>query len=324
MTPVEELIAERRRVDGMGRRTFLAGCITAFAGANRAASNEPPPYLQENAVPFVKLDTPWLQSFALDGVTEEIYAQFVRPERKWLTEVHRLKRKADGTTQLVDKQLPTDLLGHQSLAIERTSGRAAFWMAAPGTGWSAVRFEYVADGAPANVQDYVLFDRSFLPASLNVTVSHDQSWLIATSRRKEYGRSQNKLRIFDLSKLLEGGPGDHANDHVAEWDVHSEPRMPIQGLACSKATIFIVYGRSSAKLPKPLAAYNLAGILQSFRPDVRTGRAVFLGLGEGTNYEPEGLTVANLSGDSAPSLLLGINGGGRSKRINHIYNLGSA
>jgi len=324
MTSVEELSGQRPRVDGMGRRTFLAACIMGLAGANRGASNGLPSYLEENAAPFVKLDIPWLQSFALDGVTAEIYAQFVRPERKWLTEVHRLKRRADGTSQLVDKQLPTNLLGHQSLAIEHTSGRAAFWIAAPGTGWSAVRFEYVADGAPANVHDYVLFDKSFLPASLNVTVSHDQNWLIAISRRKEYGRSQNKLRIFDLSKLLEGGPGDHSNDHVAEWNVHSEPSMPIQGLACSEATIFIVYGRSSAKLAKPMAAYNLAGILQSFRPDVRTGRAAFLALGEGTNYEPEGLTVATLSGNSAPSLLLGINGGGRSKRTNHIYNLGSA
>lgn len=221
------------------------------------------------------------------------------------------------------------ILGHQGLACELLPGNTTdfrLWCTSAVVGRQAVRFAYAAGQPITSGEEYVLFDNLLFANSTSSTptVSSCNRYLIAHGTR--FGNVSNTvIRVWDLKKITEMGPGDHTKTWLYEWDTLQlvDADGPLQGTACDGATVWLIAGGTGPARIKKLHAYTLDGNLISREDNFTVGKAQAALDGDGTRWEPEGLAVATSSG-GGKTLYVGMLSGQPGVRRFRIYGVNLA
>ncbi|WP_247254123.1 hypothetical protein [Pseudomonas moorei] len=255
------------------------------------------------------------QSFTVDDRSNKIYGQFVTRSNPSQTIIAEYGLIPDGEGLPFSIQPATDAIGHQGLTLETSGSGVWMWAAAPGYSYDVVRFRYTT-GSSVDVKRYTLFDESFAPFAVTVTVSYGSKWLIAASRKSGSSGGMNTVRVFDLEEVLNHSSQDCSHLFKYEWSIPTERRMPIQGLACYKDVIAISYGTSKANDIKPVFFFTIHGRELGDIPDINPGKD---NLPSRWSYEPEGLCYSRVRGGEEPLLFIGVTTGradtGRTRDI---------
>ena len=190
----------------------------------------------------------------------------------------------DMAGNLLDQATATTTLGHGAdLGLEyQTDGSVRLWTGnAAGNG--ATRFAYNAGAAISDVQNYVLFSGY---TTTQVGVSYGGRYVVAQAGAS----GVRKVRVFDLARLIAGGPGDYSADFLFEFELDSaQSSPPFQGITADDLFVYTLSGTSSISNDKLIYVYTLAGALVAAYPAVQVGKASAAASGPGTYWEPEGL-----------------------------------
>lgn len=161
--------------------------------------------------------------------------------------ISRFKANGPFAQAALDASSATTLIGHQGLSSESPAGSSKLWSSSPlSSPWDAVRFDYVAGGEIANVEEYALFsDAAFGVSSCNPVISSDGRYLVASCVTSDY---KLKTRVWILADLLARGPGDHTTKFLYEFEVSNFIAVgyPFQGQCCDGQNIYQIAGTGSA------------------------------------------------------------------------------
>jgi hypothetical protein len=255
------------------------------------------------------------QSFTMDDRSNKIYGQFVTRDHPPHTIIAEYGLIPNGEGLPLSIQPATDAIGHQGLTLEHSGSEVWMWAAAPGHSHDVVRFRYTA-GSSVDVERYTLFDESFAPFGVTVTVSYDSKWLIAASRKSRFSGGMNTVRVFDLKEVLKHSSRDCSQLFKQEWSIPTQRKLPVQGLACYKEVIAISYGTSKANDIKPVFFFTIDGREFGNIPDINPGKD---NLPSRWSYEPEGLCYSRVGNSEEPLLFIGMTTGradtGRTRDI---------
>lgn len=255
------------------------------------------------------------QSFTMDDRSNKIYGQFVTRDDPSQTIIAEYGLIPDGEGFPLSIQPATDAIGHQGLTLEKSGSEVWMWAAAPGRSHDVVRFRYTT-GSSVDVKRYTLFDTSFSPFAVTVSVSYDSKWLIAASRKSRSSGGMNTVRVFDLEEVLNHSSHDCSQLAKQEWSIPTSRKMPVQGLACYEDVIAISYGTSKANDIKPVLFFTMSGSEMGDIPDINPGKD---NLPSRWSYEPEGLCYSRVRGSEEPLLFIGVTTGradtGRTRDI---------
>lgn len=267
------------------------------------------------------------QAFAFDEMNRHIY----------FTEGGAITRyPMDGTVQLS----PLDTtgtggtgLGHQGLAVERIkdTNEIKLWTTSNVVGRAAARFTYTP-GVPITsdvVEEYELFPVGQFAnnTSCTVTVSLCNRYVVAHGMI--YGSSDasdTRVRVFLLQDLLDHGPGDCTNLVLHEWStlgILTNSDNPLQGLACDGENVYLMAGGTGFTdlVKKRISVHTLQGELLSNDVNVTIGKDRSAMDGDGTRWEPEGLSLLT-NGAGGVNLVVGILSGQPSQRRFRLYETG--
>lgn len=299
----------------MTRRHFSVGLVSLVSGSLTRTS-----VLAEQGVAgdpsFLPLPLKSLQSFAYDRQSNLLYTQFV--QRRGSVEFSSIWRFAiEGRrARLIDKQLPSYLLGHQSLALGAVEEKAKLWMPSPGESRSAIRFTYCPDDQPQDIEVFTLFDDRFDAVGVSLAISDDKKWLVAASRIPTDRGHQKVVRVFDFDDVSRVRAGGDCK-HIFEWNLPTKKGLPLQGLACEGGRVWSCFGTSAIGEEKPLFVHSLQGELLAKLDDLEVGRLDAMRLPNVTNYEPEGLAV--ILHNDHKSMAVGISMGARAQKKIALY-----
>ena len=255
------------------------------------------------------------QSFAMDDRRNRIYGHYVTRSNPHQTIIAEYELIPDGEGLPLSIQSPTKAIGHQGLTLEYSGSEVWMWAAAPGRSRDVVRFRY-STGGTEDVKRYTLFDSSFAAFAVTVTVSYDNKWLIAASRKSGRSGRMNTVRVFNLEAVLNHSSQDCSQLIKYEWSIPTNPGLPMQGIACYKDVVAISYGTSKAADIKPVVYFTIDGRELGDIPDINSGKD---NLPPRWSYEPEGLCYGRVRGSDEPLLFIGITTGraaaGRTRNI---------
>lgn len=220
-------------------------------------------------------------------------------------------------------------LGHQGLAVEYlpSTRNIKLWTTSATVGRAALRFDYVA-GTPVTAGEvYELFPQGAYADSTSCTptVSHCNRYLLAHGT--VFGQVANTMiRVFRIADLLAHGPGDCTGLALHEWPTQQilvDANNPFQGLACDGQNVYGIAGGTgfTPDVNKRLCVYTLEGKLLQQDLAIDIGQAIAATDGDGTRYEPEGLSLVSAPGGGL-SLMVGILSGQPSQRRFRIYGTG--
>jgi hypothetical protein len=254
----------------------------------------------------------------MDDRRNRIYGQFVTRSNPPQTIIAEYELIPGGEGLPLSMQPATEAIGHQGLTLEHSGSEVWMWAAAPGHSRDVVRFRY-STGGSVDVKSYALFDASFAPFAVTVTVSYDNKWLIAASRKSGPSGGMNTVRVFDLEAVLNHPSQDCSQLFKYEWSIPTNPGLPVQGLACYKDVIAISYGTSKAADIKPVVYFTINGRELGDIPDINPGKD---NLPPRWSYEPEGLCYSRVRGSDEPLLFIGVTTGrAEAGRTRNIYVL---
>jgi hypothetical protein len=261
------------------------------------------------------------QAFAFEDRTRSMYLM----EGGFITRydmdgpVNAFPLDASGTGETV--------LGHQGLAVEYLTSGIKLWTTSIVGGRFACRFDYAADVPITQAEVYELFTTGIFANSTSCTptVSYCGRYLIAHGSR--FGTYTGVIRVFEIAKLIAGGPGDYTDKWLYEFETLGlhDSLNPVQGLACDGMSIFVIAGGTgfSSDVYKRLGVYTLDGQLLQKETNFRVGRTLAQADGDGTRYEPEGLAILGGAGGQL-TLMSGILSGQPGLRRFRIFGCGMA
>lgn len=218
-------------------------------------------------------------------------------------------------------------LGHQGLAVEYLQDSIRLWTTSSVGGRYAARVQYSPNIPITTAEVYELFDGNNVFAnstSCTPTISTCGRYLVAHGT--VFGDVSNtKIRVFELSTILSHGPGDCTNLYLYEWSTQNivDALNPMQGIACDGSNVYLNAGGTgfTPDVNKRLYVFTLQGQVISKDDNVTIGRSRALLDGDGTRWEPEGLSIISCSGGTS-SLMVGILSGQPSQRRFRIYACG--
>lgn len=269
------------------------------------------------------------QGFAVDPFAQELYTTHVTgsPEK---VVVNKFSASGDRTqTSARYNSTETADLGHQGLAVSwDKDGTRWFWCSAneADTDYEdkILRFQ-IADGSGteltiSNVQEFTVFS-GVGNGYVTPCVSLDGKWLVCENSA---GGVATTIRIFDLHAMMDGGAGDYSSSYVHQFttkDINGTT-LPLQGMACDGAYIYIYAGDSSTATENTILVYSMSGTLQQEIDATVVGKTLALADDTGTDaYEPEGMGWIWLNG--RPYLSVLICSGDSGSRVNRIWALGA-
>lgn len=217
-------------------------------------------------------------------------------------------------------------IGHQGLSTEYLPNKIKLWTTSSVVGRAAVRFDYVANTAIDTGDVYELFTNKLFANSTSCTptVSTDGKYLVAHGTR--FGTSITVIRVFELAKLVAGGPGDYSSAYLYEWETQNlvNSLNPMQGIACDDKYIYLNAGGTGfdRTLNKRLHIHTITGTLIYRNNNCVVGRSAALNDPRYTRYEPEGLAISK-GADGKPLLNMGILSGDPGMRRFRIYKFTS-
>lgn len=214
---------------------------------------------------------------------------------------------------LVDAQNDSYLLEHQTLSVEYLpSGATKLWTGiGPKFSRGMCRFDYVASGAPANVENFELFDPSvFALAHATGSISYDQKWLVCrglSAVGSIYG-GKSCIAVFDLAELAAAGPGNRWS--LAKWmwpidDYAPDGVSDPQAVLCDGKSVYTLFGPLDINLPNIIRQYTLDGVLIEESPEILIGKADSAALSDGLANEWEGAAFVRIRPEMPPVLTVG-------------------
>ncbi len=292
---------------------ILAGLSFGLMSCARAQSDTP----RSLAGPLAEVAVPQgMQDFAVDERHGYVYIQDVKKvEGDEEASVSRYRFRRDGGLSFVDRSAASRHIGHQGLSVEAGVGGGVYlWASASeGNGRTAVRFKYRADQPPADVENYTLFDTSFIDKNTTVPeVCRGERYLVARGRK---ATRVQYIAVFDLNAVATAGPGQPLHP-IHQWLIDKvlfADGKPLQGLACSEQEVYILIGDSKPDSAKRLYVYDMVGNLLRRHEELQPG--VHTAMAEGVLYEPEGLAVFTPPAGRAPLVIAAmVSGRGKDKR----------
>lgn len=247
------------------------------------------------------------QDFAFDDRGQYIYVQSLRKSGGHETGFVSRLRLNGSTASIVDRNLPSELVGHQGVSVENAGGGAPWlWVSRYGdNGREASRFRYQADAVPDDMQIFRFFDDAYM--NKNVTMpkvcAGGRHLLVRgrTSPREQY------IRLFDLAALNAGGPGDYSSRAIQDWRLPAEAfaeGMPLQGLSCDSKYVYVVIGNARMDDRKSFLKFTLSGKpvphQQNFSASQRVASS------DGKQFEPEGISVLPGRGGKGGAVYVGV------------------
>ncbi|WP_143497407.1 hypothetical protein [Pseudomonas sp. Irchel s3h17] len=309
----------------ISRRTFnsallsflMAPYVEAASFGRKNRGGERPYFSMRLPSKYNAMDVAF-QSFTIDDRRNTIYGQFVTRNYPSQTIIAKYELIPYGEGLPLSMQPATEVIGHQGLTLEHSGSEAWMWAAAPGRSRDVVRFKYSTSGS-VDVKRYTLFGAPFIPFAVTVTVSYDNKWLIAVSRKRGPSGSMNTVRVFNLEAVLNHPSQNCSQLFEYEWSILTKPGLPVQGLACYKDVVAISYGTSKAAAIKPVVYFSINGRELGDIPDINPGKD---NLPARWSYEPEGLCYSHLEGGNEPLLYIGVTTGrAETGRTREIYAL---
>lgn len=265
------------------------------------------------------------QDFAFDEINRHMY----------LTEGGAITRyPMDGRVGVspIDFSLPGGTaIGHQGLSIERVknSQNIKLWTTSTVGGRFAARFTYTPGESIDTAEVYELFPVGAFANATSCTPAVSSCGRYLVAHGMIFGSpdaSNTRVRVFLLQDILDHGPGDCTGLVLYEWStlgILTNSSNPLQGLACDGQNVYLIAGGTgfTADVNKRLDVHTLRGKLLSADNNITIGRDRAALDGDGTRYEPEGLSlVTNAAGGI--SLMVGILSGQPSQRRFRIYQCG--
>lgn len=230
-------------------------------------------------------------------------------------------------TELDYTQPASTVIGHQGLAIEYLPANDfRLWTTSATVGRSACRFIYTPNGPINTVEEYELFTSGAYANSTSCTptISYDGKYLLAHGTI--FGTFITVIRVFELAKLIAGGPGDYTDKWLYQWQTQGivgDVDHPLQGLACDGKTAFLMAGGTGFVITKRLYTFTLDGTLIAKEDDITIGATQAAGDGTGVKYEPEGLSIMG-GPNGSTTLMVGILSGDTPARRFRIYGVAMA
>ena len=223
----------------------------------------------------------------------------------------------------------SDSIGHQSLALEHSATGLRFWSSANDSITEAenkiVRFQISDDDADAenllisDVEVYTVWPGAGGEGSASPSISPDGGILVV---ERKVSDTENKVRVFNLRDLVEGGPGDYSEQHLIEFTIRTESvgvGYPLQGLTTDGQYVYVLTGDGTPTATKRMAKYTLSGELVGYTAAFGVGLDEALGDGTGSHYEPEGIYITRQGGRDM--LAVCIASGDPGARTNRVFYL---
>ena len=257
-----------------------------------------------------------------------------RTRHLFLLEADRINRyPMDGDISVFPSdytQPASPVLGHQGLAIEYLPNNDfRLWTTSKVVGRAAARVVYSPNAPIDASEEYTLFTETVFANSTSCTptISYDGKYLLAHGTR--FGSAYiTVIRVFDLAKLILGGPGDYTDRWLYEWETQGlvgDVEHPLQGLACDGKNVFCLSGGTGfePERNKRLYTFSLEGKLIAKEEQLTIGSAMAAGDGQGVKWEPEGLSIMG-GPNGATTLMVGVLSGDVSARRFRIYGVSQA
>jgi hypothetical protein len=273
-----------------------------------------------------------VQSHAFDERNDDLYSLHVSSHFVGKDEyaiINRFKISGGINQTAVDNSNPSNLVGHQGLAVEHSSDGTRLWSSAPNNGGPGgayvVRFKYNPNSDVSAVERYKLFS-SDVRGSTTPNISTDGRYLIAKSAIQGPGKKGHfRIRIFDLRALTTGGPGDYSRNPLFDWETGNElvdvqqsgAVEHFQSIASDGKSVYVLVGSTSVMIPSSVAVYSLGGDFIGINKTVTIGVKAAQSDDSGSHYEMESL--AFLKGTHGITMTWGIASGDSGKRIFRIF-----
>lgn len=265
------------------------------------------------------------QDFAFDEMNRHMY----------LTEGGAITRyPMDGRVGVspIDFSLPGGTaIGHQGLSVERikNTSNIKLWTTSSAGGRFAARFDYAPGVTIDTAEVYELFPVNQFANSTSCTPAVSSCGQYLVAHGMIFGSpdaSDTRVRVFRIKDLLDHGPGDCTGLALYEWStlgILTNSSNPLQGIACDGQNVYLIAGGTgfSADVNKRLSIHTIRGALLASDTNITIGREQAALDGDGSRYEPEGLSLVTNSAGGV-TLMAGILSGQPSQRRFRIYQCG--
>ncbi|MGK3126532.1 hypothetical protein ACCY16_20700 [Candidatus Pantoea formicae] len=232
-----------------------------------------------------------IQGLALDNKSRKIYA-LTTVGNPPMSTVNVFGYEAKKIIVANGFSLPSELLGHQGIAVEPGS---PYLITSAGVkydqyGLYIVRFKFSNNSLPSDIKAIRVFDDSFSEKSItSPAISSDGKYLVVYGRKN----NENIIRVFNLNKTKLTTSKDISNENISQWKLplnFIDKDYPLQALASDGKFVYILSGGAN-KLKKRIGIYTLDGSNVENYYDISLGKNESESIGEEGRWEPEGLTV---------------------------------
>lgn len=232
-----------------------------------------------------------IQGLALDNKNRKIYT-LTTVGNPPLSTINVFDYETKQNIVASDFSLPSELLGHQGIAVEPSS---SYLITSAGEkydqhGLYIVRFNFLSNSLPSDIKAIRVFDDSFSGKTItSPAISSDGKYLVV------YGRKDNNdiIKVFNLNKIKLNVSSDISNENIFQWSLPTgfiDKKHPIQALASDGKFVYILSGGAN-QLNKRIGIYTLDGSNVKNYYDITLGKNESESIGEEGRWEPEGLTV---------------------------------
>lgn len=256
-----------------------------------------------------------VQGLTLDSTSHSLYT-ITSVGSPALATINRFDYSTDGILYAKSFSLPSEFVGHQSIAIE--PGEKYLYSSASNligsSGWYIVRFSF-SDKAPVSdiVPIRVFGNKYNSKAITSPAVSTDGKYLLVYG---ELGRDK-VIRIFPLDSFNQ--KIDMSDSVAYEWNLDVgfiTKDSPVQSIVSDGQFVFVLSGGPNYK-NKKIHIYTLDGVLVKAYDNITIGLNESKKYGIENHWEPEGLAIDSLS----RKLLLMYAMGDSGKRVVKVYSL---
>lgn len=250
---------------------------------------------------------------AIDEVGRNLFMFFVTNSR-----IHRFDLDGPPAARSLDYMDCGSILGHQTMGVEYVVGGGIRLWAPSVTPGRVLRMTYVAGGAPTT-QEYIVHENEGDTNYTSLTISHDGRYLVCSGSEGD----NRPIKVFELSKLIAGGPGDYRTAWLHKWEIPAylrETDQSLQAIASDGSVAYMISGRGAL-----LSYDNKRGIC-----DIQTGELLQVidskvGITDATGVdgnnvnEPEGADM--MAGDDGTPALVTFNlaGGADARNSFRVY-----
>ncbi|WP_407304787.1 hypothetical protein [Acinetobacter sp.] len=236
-----------------------------------------------------------VQGLALNHTHNFLYTTHVtgNPEQGV---INRFKIHSSNLWTAQDAQKPSSLIGHQGISVDpqRDFIFASAGAGIPNKGLYMVKFQYIPNAAPSQIQVIQVFDKTYNTITNTMpSITPDGKYLLVRGNKNKI----NVIRIFKLDLITQKNLTNICFLYEEEWPIDSSfthDKSAFQGLSTDGTYVYLLSGNKN-KGPKRMYVYDLTGKLIQKMDQVTLGHFDSLSNQAIQYWEPEGLTVDSLN-----------------------------